>query len=189
MCLSAPDAPGSGSGGHIADAGKTWLSHGCLRRPLKPADQFCLVRPAFHIGAGFGWEAQLLLAWNPASKNEKPELFIGIRLPGGGQDADSKGAGTGGNRDSVNSGEGILGIENVWKLSIGNIELCYDREQEAFMLLMRDVALKIFDILKFPPTGAVQFDLFGPGEEAVIRECGWYALYRRDEEKKEDRMI
>lgn len=136
-----------------------------------------------------GWEAQLLLAWNPASKNEKPELFIGIRLPGGGQDADSKGAGTGGNRDSVNSGEGILGIENVWKLSIGNIELCYDREQEAFMLLMRDVALKIFDILKFPPTGAVQFDLFGPGEEAVIRECGWYALYRRDEEKKEDRMI
>ncbi len=109
-------------------------------------------------------DSHLLLAWSDgqgAGAASYP-VFTGIKLPG-----------TGG-------GAELISLQGVLKLSIGDIWLRYVKEQNSFLLLLSDIALKFLGIKKLPPNGSIAFYLFGnPDPDKNDGELGWYAAYNQ----------
>jgi hypothetical protein len=106
----------------------------------------------------------LLLAWSDArSSSGSTRAFIGLQLPG---------SGTGGE---------LFSLQSVIKLSIGALRLLYNAEQKSFLLLMNELALKFFGMLKVPPSGATSFFLFGNPDGTSPSGLGWYAIYNQDQ--------
>jgi hypothetical protein len=108
----------------------------------------------------------LLLSWSPDSNTQSGyKAGVGIQLPG-----------TGG-------GAKLISLQNVMKLSIGQIRLAYVKVQDAedrysFLLLFTDIALKFLGLLKIPPNGNTLFYLFGnPNSGGKASGLGWYAMY------------
>lgn len=103
----------------------------------------------------------LLLSWSPESKTPGDyRAGVGIELPGTAKGAE------------------LISLQNVMKLSLGQIRLTYVKEQQAFVLLFTDIALKFLGLLKIPPNGNTSFYLFGnPKAGGKAAGLGWYAMY------------
>jgi hypothetical protein len=114
-----------------------------------------------------GLTSYLLTAWSPDSKAVGSyRALVGLELPG-----------TGG-------GAKLISLQNVLKLSIGQLRLTYDKEASSFLLMLTEIALKFLGILKIPPSGSTLFYLFGnPKSQGKPSGLGWYALYKQDQPK------
>lgn len=124
-----------------------------------------------------GLNADLLLAWSPeGGQSNNYNVEIGLRLPG------------------VTGSANLLSVQNVLKLSFGQIRLLYAKDPNAknphgktnrrFMLLLTDIAVKFLGLMKIPPNGATMFYLFGnPESEGKASGLGWYAMYTQDSKK------
>ncbi|SFW76473.1 hypothetical protein [Chitinophaga sancti] len=108
-------------------------------------------------------DSYLLIAWSPHSKEgANYKASIGISLPG-----------TGG-------GAKLISLQNVMKLSIGQIRLAYNTSQNSFLLMFTEIALKFLGMLKVPPNGSTLFYLFGnPDSGGKASGLGWYAMYKK----------
>jgi hypothetical protein len=123
------------------------------------------------LAGDVGLTSQLLTAWSPkGASTGSYAALVGVQLPG-----------TGG-------GAKLISLQTVLKLSIGQIRLAYDPAADAgkggFLLMMTDIALKAFGVLKLPPNGSTLFYLFGnPQSDGKPSGLGWYAMYRTDAAK------
>lgn len=113
--------------------------------------------------------ATLLIAWSDTSGSADGasgyQALVGIQLPGTG------------------SGGDLFSLQSVIKLSIGVVQLYYNAPAKSFLLLLNEIALKIFGLLKVPPNGATAFFLFGNPEAQDSTGLGWYAIYNQDQPK------
>ena len=101
--------------------------------------------------------SRMLVAWTAGTGESR--LYIGLKLPG-----------TGG-------GSSMLSLQNVLKLSLGQIMLQHDRD--AFLLMISNIAIKLFGIKKLPPDGNTMFYLCGPQKGDNSSDLGWFALYNK----------
>jgi hypothetical protein len=112
----------------------------------------------------------LLVAW--ADDSGAPDAGagfaaqVGLQLPGAGP-----------------AGE-LFSLQTVIKVSIGVVRLLYNEAQHSFLLLMNEIALKLFGLLKIPPNGATSFFLFGNPAATDPTGLGWYAIYNQDAPKR-----
>jgi len=113
-------------------------------------------------------DSYLLLSWSPDSNAQSGfKAGVGISLPG-----------TGG-------GAKLISLQNVMKLSIGQIRLMYIDKQKSFLLLFTEIALKFLGLLKIPPSGSLLFYLFGnPRAGGKASGLGWYAMYAKESREK-----
>lgn len=109
----------------------------------------------------------LLTAWSTSSEGaDRYNAMVGLQLPG-----------TGG-------GAKLISLQNVLKLSIGQIHLNYDAAQSSFLLMLTDIALRFLGILKIPPSGSTLFYLFGnPVSDGKPTGLGWYAIFNNEPKK------
>lgn len=108
-------------------------------------------------------QTSLLLAWSPASVDTSYQCGVYISIPG------------------TSGGASLISLQNVLKLSIGQIRLTYDTTQNSFLLMFTEIALKFLGLLKIPPNGSTLFYLFGnPNANGKTSGLGWYAMYRKD---------
>lgn len=123
------------------------------------------------LAASAGLTAQLLLAWSPGDQGRGggAGVQVGLRLPG------------------TAAGAQLMQLQNVLKLSIGQIQLAYDSQSRAYLLLLDQISLSILGLLKFPPNGTTSFSLFGGNN----RESGlaWYAMYNNKPRKGGPRCL
>jgi hypothetical protein len=115
------------------------------------------------LAGGMGLTSQLLTGWAPGSTGDATyQAVVGLQLPG-----------TGG-------GAKLISLQNVLKLSIGQLRLARDRDQSSFLLMMTEIALRFLGLLKIPPSGSTLFYLFGnPRSDGKPSGLGWYAMYKR----------
>ena len=121
------------------------------------------------LAASVGLLSKIIISWSPGSRktDNSYKIFIGIKLPG--VSGDSK----------------LLSLQGILKLSIGDIQFISVPEENAFLLKLTKIALKLF-ILSFPPNGNTILFLFGnPNPDAPRGSLGWYAAYNKDEKKSE----
>jgi hypothetical protein len=114
------------------------------------------------LAGNVGLTSQLLAGWAPSSSGDGTyRAVLGIQLPG-----------TGG-------GAKLISLQTVLKLSIGQIRLARDRDNNSFLLMMSEIALRFLGLLKLPPNGSTLFYLFGnPASEGKPSGLGWYAMYK-----------
>jgi hypothetical protein len=63
------------------------------------------------------------------------------------------------------------------------MRLVYVREQQSFLLVLHQIALRFMGLLKLPPSGDTDFYLFGnPKSGGRASGLGWYAVYRKKTE-------
>lgn len=120
-----------------------------------------------------GLNADLLLAWSvTGGKDNDDQVNVGLSLPG------------------TAGGASLISLQNVLKLSFGQIRLLYALEKETsqkrrFMLLLTDIAIKFLGLMKIPPNGASMFYLFGnPEAGGEASGLGWFAMYKKFNQKK-----
>jgi hypothetical protein len=112
-----------------------------------------------------GFAASMLVAWSP-NANDFAAL-VGIKLPGS------------------ESGKRSLTIQGPLTLNIGSLALLYDAAHRAWLMRFDNIALGFFG-LKFPPGGRTNLIVFGdPESQGRTSALGWYAAYKKDEEKKD----
>jgi len=69
-------------------------------------------------------------------------------------------------------------------LSIGRLTFLYDTATSGYLLTLQNIALSFLG-LSFPPGGKTNAVLFGdPDPQGPNTALGWYAAYKKDEEKK-----
>ena len=82
------------------------------------------------------------------------------------------------------SGAKLISLQNVLRLSVGQIRLLYDTDKEQYLLLFSEIALKLFGMLSIPP-GSTMFSLFGDSADGGVGAnpsgLGWYAMYRKSD--------
>jgi hypothetical protein len=125
-----------------------------------------------NLASAAGLNSSLLLAWSPVSPSEDGSTWavrVGLQLPGTAQ------------------GAPLISLQNVLKLSIGQVALAYaqtaDKTRYGFLLMLNEIAMTFLGLLKIPPNGATSFYLFGDpnGADAL----GWYAIYNNEPAKKQ----
>ncbi|MET3709492.1 hypothetical protein ABIC65_000172 [Sphingomonas trueperi] len=128
------------------------------------------------LASGMGFQSQLLAAWSPATTGTDSErsLFIGMSLPG------------------AAPGASMFSLQGVLKVAVGSVSILRQPvakapgrtliagEQDFFYCLrIDDIGIKIFGIVKLPPSANIQFFLFGdPNSSGSL---GWYAAYVADD--------
>ncbi|GKX27676.1 hypothetical protein SH1V18_01560 [Vallitalea longa] len=114
-------------------------------------------------------KSNILLAWSSGNETQESNdsFFVGIKLPG------------------VSGSSKMFSLQGVFKLSIKDIMLKYMIKQKVYMLVLSDIALRFFGLLKLPPNGSTSFYLFGnPDSESTSSELGWYTIYNQDSKNK-----
>jgi len=115
-----------------------------------------------NLAGSVGLTSGLVTAWAPKSGPSGYSAIVGLRLPG-----------TGG-------GAKLISLQNVLKLSIGQMVLTYDRRTNSFLLMLTEIALRFLGLLKIPPSGSSTFFLFGnPKSGGKPSGLGWYAMFNR----------
>jgi hypothetical protein len=121
-----------------------------------------------NLAGGLGLTSNLLTGWGAAPGGENDyKAMVGLQLPG------------------ATGGAKLISLQNVLRLSIGQMRLTLDRSSpkpiKPFLLMMTDIALKFLGLLKIPPGGSSLFYLFGnPEAEGKPSGLGWYAMYKQD---------
>lgn len=124
-------------------------------------------------------ESSLLISWSDesgASDPDRVDASVNIQLPGAG------------------GGGELFSLQTVIKLSIGLVQLLYappdpegtgaGAKKGGFMLVLNEIALKLFGLLKIPPSGNTAFLLFGDPDAADSAGLGWFAIYNQAKEKQ-----
>lgn len=126
-----------------------------------------------NLAGTVGLTSGLLTAWAPESPDAgRYRAMLGIQLPGAG------------------GGAKVISLQNVLRLSIGQIWLTYDRKKSSFLLMLTEIALKFMGLLKIPPSGSTLFYLFGnPRSDGKASGLGWYAQYRQDAAADDDAVL
>lgn len=115
-----------------------------------------------------GFVSSMSLCWSPAAasnlETDDPayKVYLGLKLPGAGSDAK------------------LMSLQGVLKLTIGEMKLSYIEGQQAYMMMLYDIALKFLGLIQIPPlNGRTSFYLFGgpKGAASQVSELGWYAVY------------
>lgn len=115
-----------------------------------------------NLAGSVGLTSGLLTGWAPQSGPTGYSAIVGLRLPG-----------TGG-------GAKLISLQNVLKLSIGQMALTFDRRTNSFLLMLTEIALRFLGLLKIPPSGSTTFFLFGnPKSGGKPSGLGWYAMFNR----------
>lgn len=124
-----------------------------------------------NMAGNLGLNSSLLTAWAPDSSGDGDyKALVGLQLPG-----------TGG-------GAKLISLQNVLRLSIGQMRLTLDRSKpqepiKPFLLMLTEIALKFMGLLKIPPSGSTLFYLFGnPKSGGKPSGLGWYAMYKQGEQ-------
>ncbi len=128
------------------------------------------------LASGMGFQSQLLAAWSPTTTGNAKErsLFIGMSLPG------------------AAPGASMFSLQGVLKVAVGSISILRqpvptapgravsaDEQDSFYCLRIDDIGIKIFGIVKLPPSANIQFFLFGdPNSSGSL---GWYAAYVADD--------
>ncbi|PXW50769.1 hypothetical protein [Methylobacterium sp. B4] len=128
------------------------------------------------LASGMGFQSQLLAAWSPATREADGEhsLFIGMSLPG------------------AAPGASLFSLQGVLKVAVGSVSilrqpvakapgrtLAVGERDDFYCLRIDDIGIKIFGIVKLPPSANIQFFLFGdPNSSGSL---GWYAAYVADD--------
>ena len=125
-----------------------------------------------NLAGNVGLTSYLLTGWAPDSSGDNGyKALVGLQLPG-----------TGG-------GAKLISLQNVLRLSIGQMVLTLDRSNplkpvKPFLLMLTEIALKFLGLLKIPPSGSTQFYLFGnPQNGGKPSGLGWYAMYKQEKKK------
>ncbi|HEX8207343.1 MAG TPA: hypothetical protein VF587_14875 [Solirubrobacteraceae bacterium] len=125
-------------------------------------------------------DSTLLVAWADAGGGAADgatdlPAFVGVALPGAGPGGD------------------LFSLQTVIKLSIGLIQLMYVAPSAGppattggFVLVLNELALKLFGLLKIPPSGNTAFLLFGGGDVTDATGLGWFAVYNKAKADKPD---
>jgi|GEM_PF-494116 len=125
------------------------------------------------LASTVGFQSQLLVAWAPNTKGDGPRaLFLGMSLPG------------------AAPGAKLFSLQGVFKVAVGAISILrqvvpttegreLDAEEFYYCLRIDDIGLKIFGIVKLPPSANIQFFLFG--DPNATGSLGWYAAYVADD--------
>lgn len=111
------------------------------------------------LASQVGFVASLLMAWMPNPQNYT--IFTGLRLPG------------------VNGGKREISLEGIIKLTFGDIRFVVN--PPSYILQLRKLALNILS-MSFPP-GQTDIILFGNPDEQDNTTLGWYAAYRKANQK------
>ncbi|UMR29488.1 hypothetical protein MJ904_20850 [Massilia sp. MB5] len=121
------------------------------------------------LASSAGFVSSMALCWSPSAVSDGDDpaykVYLGLKLPGSGADAK------------------LLSLQGVLKLSIGEMKLSYIEGQEAYMMVLYDIALKFLGLVQIPPlNGRTSFFLFGgpKGSASKVSELGWYAVYNVD---------
>lgn len=127
------------------------------------------------LASGMGFQSQLLLAWSPATTggDSQHAVFVGMTLPG------------------AAPGASMFSIQGVFKVAVGAISILRQpvptapgrkpgvEEDFFYCLRIDDIGIKIFGIVKLPPSANIQFFLFGDPHSSG--SLGWYAAYVADD--------
>jgi hypothetical protein len=108
----------------------------------------------------------IITAWADDSGAEEGSAFqvvAGIELPG-----------TGG-------GAELFSLQTVLSVSVGTPRLFYNEQDQSFLLLLSELALKFLGLLKIPPNGSTSFFLFGGPDVTNTSGLGWLAVYNQDQ--------
>jgi len=120
------------------------------------------------LASSVGFVSSMALCWSPSAlsdpKSDDPsyKVYLGLKLPGSGSSAK------------------LLSLQGVLKLTIGEMKLTYINDQQAYMMMLYDIALKFLGLVQIPPlNGRTSFYLFGgpQGSASKVSELGWYAVY------------
>ncbi|HEY8096035.1 MAG TPA: hypothetical protein VIE65_08030 [Methylobacter sp.] len=120
------------------------------------------------LASSVGFVSSMSLCWSPSaasnldSEDPSYKVYLGLSLPGAGGDAK------------------LLSLQGVLKLTIGEMKLSYIEGQQAYMMMLYDIALKFLGLVQIPPlNGRTSFFLFGgpKGSASKVSELGWYAVY------------
>ena len=126
------------------------------------------------LASAVGFTSRLLLAWSPSTSATSADraVFIGLSLPG------------------AAPGAKLFSIQGVFKVAIGSIALLRQPVPQTpgapsggdrffYCLRLDDVGVKIFGVVKLPPSASIQFFLFG--DPSNTGSLGWYAAYVADD--------
>jgi hypothetical protein len=128
------------------------------------------------LASGMGFQSQLLTAWSPNTTGADKDhaLFIGMSLPG------------------AAPGASMFSLQGVLKVAVGSISILRQAAPTApgrtraaadpdffYCLRIDDIGIKIFGIVKLPPSANIQFFLFG--DPSNSGSLGWYAAYVADD--------
>ncbi|MBL1278300.1 MAG: hypothetical protein COB30_019675 [Ectothiorhodospiraceae bacterium] len=120
------------------------------------------------LASSAGFVSSMALCWSPSAVSETDgddpsyKVYLGLKLPGSGGSAK------------------LLSLQGVLKLTIGEMKLSYINDQQAYMMMLYDIALKFLGLIQIPPlNGRTSFYLFGgpQGSASKVSELGWYAVY------------
>lgn len=126
------------------------------------------------LASAAGFTSKLLVAWSPKATlgAATHSVFLGLSLPGAAPAAK------------------LFSVEGVFKVAVGSIALSRqvvpDTGQDPpppprhyYCLRLDDIALKIFGIVKLPPSATIRFFLFGDPDQ--LGSLAWYAAYVADQ--------
>jgi hypothetical protein len=114
-----------------------------------------------------GLKSSLLVAWSPGNgaKSATRAVTIGLQLPG------------------VTAQAPSFSLEGVLRLAIGSLNLTFtptvDSVPAYWLLNIDNIALKFLGFLSLPPTGVIDFALFGDENAKSGSSLGWYAIYNK----------
>ncbi|HYN84643.1 MAG TPA: hypothetical protein VER32_05275 [Pyrinomonadaceae bacterium] len=117
------------------------------------------------LAAQAGFVATLGAAWSPTGGGASYKVFTGLKLPG-----------------SSGSKRAIT-IEGIFDITFKTLEIVALPDKNAYILVLYNIGFKFLSFT-FPPTGQVNFVLFGdPGQSSYgaggDTTLGWYAAYAK----------
>lgn len=112
------------------------------------------------LAAQSGFIASVAVAWSPSTTGDYA-MFLGFKLPG-----------SSGSKRSIS-------IEGIFDITFKTLEIVALPDTDAYILVLYDIGFR-FLRFSFPPTGQVNFTLFGdPGQSGGGTTLGWYAAYAK----------
>jgi hypothetical protein len=139
---------------------ETLLSQSTLSYPWFSLEFDLDLGSAGALASEAGFVASLIAAWSPSTPTAY-KVFTGLKLPGS----------SGSKRQ--------ISIEGLFNITFKAIELLTPAP-DAYVLVLYGIGFKFLS-LTFPPSGQVNFTLFGdPSSGGAGTSLGWYAAYAKD---------
>jgi hypothetical protein len=115
------------------------------------------------LAAEAGFVAGLTVAWSPTAEGDYA-VFTGLKLPGS------------------NGDKRRISIEGIFDIGFKSLQLVAVPETKSYVLVIYGIGFKFLS-LTFPPSGQVNFVLFGDptSTAAADTSLGWYAAYSKDQ--------
>ncbi|MDT3395912.1 hypothetical protein RKE29_04510 [Streptomyces sp. B1866] len=138
---------------------QTPLSQSALEYPWYSLDFDLDLGTPGALAAAAGFTATLTVAWSPTG-GAAYSVFTGLRLPG------------------ASGSKRAISVQGLFDITFKTLEILRLGEKE-YVLVLYGIGLRFF-VITFPPTGQVDFVLFGdPGSESGGTSLGWYAAYAK----------